>query len=124
MGRRARLSGPHRRSTASAACFTSRQATNYSPPATELSDAIVALNLRTGAVKWSRQFTPGDTFSGAFDKDGILAAAGHIQQDRLQRLLAHPYFARPAPKSLDRLTFSTLIEAATAISPPPTAPPR
>jgi anhydro-N-acetylmuramic acid kinase len=48
-----------------------------------------------------------------FDKDGILAAAGHIQQDRLQRLLAHPYFARPAPKSLDRLTFSTLIEAAT-----------
>jgi len=38
---------------------------NYSPPATELSDAIVALDLRTGAVKWSRQFTSGDTFSGA-----------------------------------------------------------
>jgi len=38
---------------------------NYSPPATELSDAIVALDLRTGAVKWSRQFTPDDTFSGA-----------------------------------------------------------
>jgi anhydro-N-acetylmuramic acid kinase len=49
-----------------------------------------------------------------FDKDGNLAAAGDVQQERLDRLLAHPYFALPAPKSLDRLTFSTLIDAATA----------
>jgi anhydro-N-acetylmuramic acid kinase len=47
-----------------------------------------------------------------FDKDGILAAAGNIQHDRLSRLLAHPYFARLPPKSLDRLSFSTLIDAA------------
>lgn len=47
-----------------------------------------------------------------FDKDGILAAAGTMRRDRLERLLAHPYFARPAPKSLDRLTFSALIAAA------------
>jgi anhydro-N-acetylmuramic acid kinase len=49
----------------------------------------------------------------AYDKDGILAAAGTVQQDRLARLMAHPFFARPAPKSLDRLTFSSLIAAAT-----------
>ncbi len=49
----------------------------------------------------------------AYDKDGILAAAGTVQQARLARLLAHPYFALPAPKSLDRLTFSKLIAAAT-----------
>jgi anhydro-N-acetylmuramic acid kinase len=47
-----------------------------------------------------------------FDKDGILAAAGQVQQDRLTQLLAHPYFALPAPKSLDRLTFTRLIDAA------------
>jgi len=47
-----------------------------------------------------------------YDKDGILAAAGNVRQDRLAQLLAHPYFALPAPKSLDRLTFSTLIAAA------------
>ncbi len=47
-----------------------------------------------------------------YDKDGILAAAGTVQRDRLAQLLAHPYFALPAPKSLDRLTFSSLIEAA------------
>jgi anhydro-N-acetylmuramic acid kinase len=49
-----------------------------------------------------------------YDKDGILAAAGTIHQDRLSALLSHPYFALPAPKSLDRLTFSTLIETATS----------
>jgi anhydro-N-acetylmuramic acid kinase len=48
-----------------------------------------------------------------FDKDGNLAAAGTIRRDRLAQLLAHPFFARPAPKSLDRLTFSGLIAAAT-----------
>jgi anhydro-N-acetylmuramic acid kinase len=48
-----------------------------------------------------------------FDTDGRLAAAGTIRRDRLAQLLAHPYFALPAPKSLDRLTFSSLIAAAT-----------
>lgn len=38
---------------------------NYSVPATELSDAVVALDLDTGRIAWSRQFTPGDVFSGA-----------------------------------------------------------
>jgi polyvinyl alcohol dehydrogenase (cytochrome) len=38
---------------------------NYSQPANELSDAVVALDLRTGKIKWSRQFTAGDAFTGA-----------------------------------------------------------
>jgi anhydro-N-acetylmuramic acid kinase len=49
----------------------------------------------------------------AFDQDGEIAAAGHARQDRLAALMAHPYFARPAPKSLDRLSFSALVAAAT-----------
>ncbi len=49
----------------------------------------------------------------AFDKNGALAASGHVQHDRLAQLLSHPYFALPAPKSLDRLTFSTLVAQAT-----------
>jgi len=48
-----------------------------------------------------------------YDKDGALAASGHVDAARLEMLLAHPYFARPAPKSLDRLTFSSLIAQAT-----------
>jgi len=48
-----------------------------------------------------------------YDKDGLLAAAGTIQRERLATLLSHPYFALPAPKSLDRLTFAKLIAAAT-----------
>jgi anhydro-N-acetylmuramic acid kinase len=49
-----------------------------------------------------------------YDKDGALAASGTVDEARLATLLAHPYFAKPAPKSLDRLTFSSLISEATA----------
>lgn len=39
------------------------------------------------------------------DTDGALARAGSVDEARLARLLAHPYFAAPAPKSLDRFDF-------------------
>ena len=42
----------------------------------------------------------------AFDRDGITAARGRVDADALDRLLDHPYFARPVPKSLDRNAFS------------------
>ncbi|WP_297489614.1 anhydro-N-acetylmuramic acid kinase [Acidocella sp.] len=49
-----------------------------------------------------------------YDKDGAFAASGRVNPVRLAALLAHPYFAAPPPKSLDRLTFSALIAQATA----------
>ena len=56
---------------------------NYSRPATALSDAVVALDLASGRVAWSRQMTTGDVFSGAclcgpdfdFGSSAILATA-------------------------------------------------
>lgn len=42
----------------------------------------------------------------AFDANGALARSGAVDQAVLSRLLADPYFARPAPKSLDRLDFA------------------
>jgi anhydro-N-acetylmuramic acid kinase len=45
------------------------------------------------------------------DRDGALAAAGQTDAAVLARLLAHPYFARAAPKSLDRLAFSAALAA-------------
>ena len=41
-----------------------------------------------------------------FDRDGALAASGTVDAAALARLLAHPFFTRPAPKSLDRDAFS------------------
>jgi polyvinyl alcohol dehydrogenase (cytochrome) len=38
---------------------------SYTPPVSELSDSIVALDLHTGQIKWSRQLTPGDVFNGS-----------------------------------------------------------
>ncbi len=55
---------------------------------------------------WARRHT-----GAAFDRDGALAAAGRADAAVLGRLLAHPYFARPAPKSLDRLDFSAALAA-------------
>ncbi len=42
----------------------------------------------------------------AFDRNGSLARSGQGDQTVLQRLLSHPYFDLPAPKSLDRLDFA------------------
>jgi anhydro-N-acetylmuramic acid kinase len=42
----------------------------------------------------------------AFDADGRLAAAGTPDAAVIERLLAHPYFALPPPKSLDRQSFA------------------
>ena len=38
---------------------------NFSTPATDMSDAVLALNLKSGRIVWSKQVTPGDIFSGA-----------------------------------------------------------
>ena len=40
-----------------------------------------------------------------FDREGALAAAGEVDESLLARLLAEPWFARPAPKSTGREVF-------------------
>jgi anhydro-N-acetylmuramic acid kinase len=40
------------------------------------------------------------------DAGGALARRGRVDEARLARLLAHPYFAAPYPKSLDRFDFA------------------
>ncbi|MGA3000615.1 MAG: anhydro-N-acetylmuramic acid kinase [Acetobacteraceae bacterium] len=47
----------------------------------------------------------------AFDRDGVLARSGTVDTAVLGRLMAHAYFSRPAPKSLDRLDFSRALAA-------------
>src|ERR1019366_8955367 len=47
----------------------------------------------------------------AFDRGGVLAGSGTVDAAVLATLMAHPYFARPAPKSLDRLDFSRTLAA-------------
>jgi len=43
--------------------------------------------------------------SPGYDKDGAVARQGRVNRDLLEVLLAHPYFARPAPKSCGREQF-------------------
>ena len=44
---------------------------NYSHPATELSDAVVALDLASGRIVWSKQVTAGDIFNGSCRGDKL-----------------------------------------------------
>lgn len=65
--------------------------------------AIIACDTGPGNAlldDWAYQHTgtPCDT-------DGQLAAHGQADPTRVERLLAHPFFHQPAPKSLDRLSF-------------------
>ena len=55
---------------------------------------------------WTRRHT-----GAAFDRDGALARAGTVDRAVLTCLLSDPYFARPAPKSLDRLDFAASLAA-------------
>jgi anhydro-N-acetylmuramic acid kinase len=42
---------------------------------------------------------------GDMDRDGTLALRGKVDEERLTRLLQHPYLSAPYPKSLDRFDF-------------------
>lgn len=57
---------------------------------------------------WVRRHT-----GAAYDLDGALAASGRVDPALLDGLMRDPYFATPAPKSLDRLHFTTRLAAAT-----------
>ncbi len=39
------------------------------------------------------------------DRDGLIAASGKVNEERLQKLLQHPYLTAKFPKSLDRFDF-------------------
>jgi anhydro-N-acetylmuramic acid kinase len=55
------------------------------------------------------------------DRDGALAAAGAPHEATLATLLAHPFFARPAPKSLDRQHFADALPLVEALPLPDAA---
>ncbi len=58
------------------------------------------------------------------DVDGALAKSGQPSAAALAKLKSDPYFALPAPKSLDRQHFKTLADGALGGLAPPTAPQR
>jgi len=51
------------------------------------------------------------------DVDGALALAGSVDHGVLEALLADPFFAQPAPKSLDRQSFQRAMLAIAGLSP-------
>jgi anhydro-N-acetylmuramic acid kinase len=52
----------------------------------------------------------------ARDADGAAAARGRIDEDAVRRVLAHPFFDRPPPKSLDRNDFRDWVGTQAALA--------
>ncbi len=50
------------------------------------------------------------------DQNGALAASGQVDQETLAVWMQDPYFTRPAPKSLDRNHFQSMLAGADAFS--------
>ncbi len=50
---------------------------NYSKPATPLSDAVLALELSTGRIAWSKQTTPGDVWNTLCNAKGDCPGPDH-----------------------------------------------
>jgi anhydro-N-acetylmuramic acid kinase len=78
-------------------------------PGEDDADALVAFDTGPGngpLDDWVARHT-----AERFDRDGALARAGRVDRMVLRQLLGHPYFARPGPKSLDRLDFAAALAA-------------
>lgn len=66
-------------------------------------DALIAFDTGPGNAMiddWAMHHT-----GQPVDRDGALALSGAVDESAVTRFLAHPYFTRPAPKSLDRDAF-------------------
>jgi anhydro-N-acetylmuramic acid kinase len=50
---------------------------------------------------------PGGDHAGGFDRDGALARAGEPDEECIEEVLAHPYFARKPPKTTGWEEFGT-----------------
>ncbi len=50
------------------------------------------------------------------DEDGQIAAKGAVDEACLSQMMAHPYFERKPPKSLDRNEFAACVETVSALS--------
>lgn len=68
-------------------------------------DALVAFD--TGPANAPLNDFMKERGLGAMDRDGALARTGTVDEERLAKLLTHPYLGAPPPKSLDRFDFTS-----------------
>jgi len=68
-------------------------------------ESVVAFDTGPGNAMIDHAVTLATRGRRRFDRDGRMAAAGVVNRNLLARLHAHPFFARPIPRSVGRETF-------------------
>lgn len=86
-----------------------------SAPAPEAPGACLAFD--TGPANAPLNDLMRNRLGLAQDEGGRLALSGRADPGIIARLLEHPHFARPAPKSLDRDAFAGLLAAVDGLAP-------
>jgi anhydro-N-acetylmuramic acid kinase len=82
----------------------------YLPPG---DDPAGVLAFDTGPGNMLIDYAAGQVTAGAraFDRDGLLAARGQVDERLLAELMAHPYLAQPPPKTTGREQFGVTFGA-------------
>ncbi len=78
----------------------------FLPPLSDNASAPLAFDTGPGNALIDSAMTLLTDGKYSFDRDGLLARNGKVQQDALREMLANPYFARVPPKTTGRELFS------------------
>ena len=79
----------------------------FLPPLNDKTSQPVAFDTGPGNALLDATVTHFTGGAQTFDRDGALAAQGRVDEDWLETLLSHPYYARDYPKTTGRETFGT-----------------
>jgi anhydro-N-acetylmuramic acid kinase len=76
-------------------------------PPLDSADAVIAFDTGPGNMLIDYCATRASAGAQSFDRDGKIAACGHVSQSLLAELLAHPFLRLPPPKTTGRELFGT-----------------
>ena len=79
----------------------------FLPPLSDATSQPVAFDTGPGNALLDAAVTHFTDGAQTYDRDGLIASRGRVDEDWLERLLGHPYYQRDYPKTTGRETFGT-----------------
>lgn len=83
----------------------------FLPPLSDSSSVPLAFDTGPGNVMIDSSVSILTNGEQVYDRDGLLAAAGQVDENWIQQLLAHPYYERRPPKTTGRELYTASMSA-------------